>query len=62
MNREQELINICYELVLTITSKSHVDIFKKKNNEEKAKWVRKQLINCGFPTKPCGSSWGVSNG
>ncbi len=55
----QKLIDICFDLVLTITSDPHVDIFKKKTNDEKAEWVAKQLRGCGFDTYPVGASWGV---
>jgi hypothetical protein len=53
-NELQKLINICFELVLT--TNKHI---LKLSNEEKAKWVAKQLDACGFRTNPCGSSWGV---
>lgn len=33
--------------------------FKRKSREDIAEWIAKQLKECGFPTKPIGSSWGV---
>jgi len=29
------------------------------NDNEVAEWVADQLKQCGYPTKPCGMSWGV---
>jgi len=55
---EQKLVDLAFELVLTITAESHVDIFKNKSNEDKAEWVADQLRKCGFDTYPCGMSWG----
>ena len=64
MSQEQKLIDICFELVLTITSthpdmKDTAKIFSEKTNEEKAKWVSDKFRTCGFDTEPCGASWGV---
>ena len=65
MSKEQKLIDICFQLVLTATSQ-HPDIsdeFKAKmqgsDNEYKANWVAEQLRACGYDTIPCGASWGV---
>ena len=52
----QELIDICFALVLTATQNKK---FCKKSNEEKAAWVADQLRKCGFYTEPLGASWGV---
>jgi hypothetical protein len=27
--------------------------------DQKAAWVAHQLKFCGFPTRPCGASWGI---
>jgi hypothetical protein len=51
---EQKLIDICFEIALTVT-----DEFTKLSNAEKAAYVAKQLKGCGFDTVPCGASWGV---
>lgn len=66
MSREQELIDICFSLVLTATMKPGGDIteenlkvFREGTNEDKAEWVAKQLRESGFDTFPCGASWGV---
>jgi hypothetical protein len=56
MSREQKLINICFELVMT--AKDWKD-FQSKSYEEIAEYVAKNLRGCGFDTEPCGSSWGV---
>jgi len=58
MSNEQKLIDLTFQLVLTITSEPHIDTFKNKSNEEKAEWVADQLRKCGFDTYPCGMSWG----
>ena len=54
--REQELVDICFQLVLTV--REHVRRFPK-DSEKMAAWVAGQLRACGFDTKPCGASWGV---
>lgn len=56
-SREQKLVDILFQCVLTwhMYAKS----FDGKSNEEMAQWVAEQLRGCGFPTEPCGSSWGV---
>jgi hypothetical protein len=65
MSREQKLVDICFELVLTATSsvgRGDVpagDWFKNKTNEQKAEWVADQLRICGFDTVPCGACWGL---
>lgn len=59
MSREQKLVDICFQLVLTATSPKHKDNFKDFTPEEMAAWVSKQLNICGFETEPCGASWGV---
>lgn len=57
--KQQKLIDICFQLVLTATDKRHKKFFEKLDNEGKAKWVRDQLLQCGYPTVAVGSSWGV---
>ncbi len=58
-HKQQDLVDICYDLVLTCTEERNIKIFKKMTNEEKAEWVRRQLTNCGFPNHPQGALWGV---
>lgn len=66
-NREQQLVDLCFQLVLTITNdgpdrsdvSGHATAFAKKTNAEKAEWVARQLRLCGFDTRPIGLSWGV---
>ena len=55
-SREQQLVDICFELVLT--SVNHI-WFKDKKIEEVANWVAEKLRDSGFDTQPMGSSWGV---
>ena len=56
---QQELIDICFELVLTATDKSYKKFFNKADQEQKAEWVRNQLKQCGFEVYSCGCSHGV---
>ncbi len=58
-SREQKLVDICFQLVLTATDRNFKKDFTRMNVVEKASWVAKQLRECGFDTEPCGSSWGV---
>jgi hypothetical protein len=57
MNREQQLIDITFQIALTVWK--HSDWFESKTKEEVCSWVSKQLKECGFNTIPIGSSWGV---
>lgn len=57
MTNEQKLVDICFSIALTI--KTNKKYFGKLSYEETADWVAKQLDGCGFPTTPCGSSWGI---
>jgi len=56
MEDKQKLINICFEIGLTIKSS---ETLKAMTNEELATWIAKQLRECGYDTHPVGSSWGV---
>ena len=58
-NREQKLVDICFECVLTVLDKQHVASFSSMTQAEKAEWVAKQLRECGFDTRQLGCSWGV---
>jgi hypothetical protein len=57
MSEKQELVDICFDIAITMNM--YPSGFKDKTREEIAEWVASQLKQCGFPTKPCGSSWGV---
>ena len=57
MNREQKLIDICFEIAMSMHN--HKGYFKTANREEVAEWVADQLRESGFDTAPCGASWGV---
>lgn len=56
MSKEQQLIDIMFQVALTMRNNSW---FVGKSQEEVAEWVQKQLKDCGFETEPCGASWGV---
>ena len=56
LNNEQRLIDIMYDIGLTIHSNNW---FKNKNKGEVAGWISEKLNNCGFIVKPCGASGGV---
>ncbi len=57
MNDMQKLVDICFEIGLTISDPEFN--FYKKSQEERAKWIARQLRMTGFPTNPSGASWGV---
>ena len=56
-NREQKLVDIMFQVGLMLSS----PLYKMRNlpEEEKAAWIIEQLEVCGFPTYPCGMSWGI---
>ena len=54
MNREQKLIDIMFEIAFISAKYNH-----GKNNRDIAKWIKKQLKDCGFEGKSIGSSWFV---
>jgi hypothetical protein len=58
-SEQQQLVDICFQLVLVATDPKHSHHFRIMSMENKAKWVARQLEGCGFPTEPRGSSWGV---
>lgn len=60
MSREQKLIDIVFEVALTIRNSQRLK--NHTTQDELAEWVAKQLRECGFDTKPVGSSWGVLTG
>ena len=55
MCREQQLIDIMFDIALTV--KDHTS-FHTSSNEELCGWVARQLKMNGFPTVAVGSSWG----
>ena len=59
MNREQKLVNIMFECVLLRHDPHHREHFDSLTQEQMAEWVASQLKDCGFPTTPVGSLWGV---
>jgi hypothetical protein len=56
-SNEQKLVDLCFEIALMISDKEYK--LYEKSIEEKAEWIAHQLKECGFPTMPCGMSWGV---
>lgn len=56
-SNEQKLVDLCFEIGLMISDKEYK--FYEKSIEERAEWITRQLKGCGFPTMPCGMSWGV---
>ena len=57
--KEQELINIMFQCVLLRHDPNYREHFDAMTQEQMAEWVAHQLRECGFPTSPCGASWGV---
>lgn len=58
-SREQQLVDICFQLVSVSHDKEHRSVFENMTREERMKWVAEQLRECGFSTQPCGASWGI---
>ena len=56
-NSEQKLIDIVFHIGLMI--KNQPNFLHKITDYELADWIRKQLKECGYPTKAVGTSWGV---
>ena len=56
-SREQKLVDICFEIGLTVAD--HSKFFKQKSKKDIAQWIANQLKQCGFSTTPMGMSWGV---
>jgi hypothetical protein len=52
---EQHLIDIMFEIVMTLREHPHM----LEDREKLAEWVADQLRKCGYPTVPMGMSWGV---
>ena len=51
MSKTQELINIIFNIGITIHTKPW---FKDKSRDEVAEWIAKQLKSLGYDTQPCG--------
>lgn len=64
-SNEQKLVDLCFAIGLTLSETRGTDSDGKKlelhklSVPEKAEWIAQQLADNGFPTTPCGSSWGV---
>jgi hypothetical protein len=54
---KQDLVDICFEIAMTVADRP--DVFSSMSRQEIAEWTAKQLKMCGFPTQPCGASWGL---
>jgi hypothetical protein len=63
--REQKLVDIMFEIALTISNTKYYDRSGNKfdmtkwSREKKVTWITDQLRKCGFDTYRCGSSWGI---
>lgn len=55
-SKEQELIDIMFQIGLTIHQH---ESFKKMSKEEVAEWISNQLRLCGYDTEPIGASWAI---
>ena len=55
--REQKLIDITFELVMTMKNSQRLK--NHATREELMAWVADQLRKCDFDTEPIGASWGV---
>lgn len=64
-SNEQKLVDLCFQIALMLSETKGTDREGKKLTlyklpvPKKAEWIAQQLSLCGFPTTPCGSSWGV---
>ena len=56
-SREQKLVDLCFSIGMTIYMRG--EEFQTLEREEVGAWIADQLAGCGFPTNPCGASWGV---
>ena len=56
MNNEQQLIDMMFTLGMIMRDKSGM---RHMTREQLAKWIARNLRDCGFDTEPIGSSWGV---
>lgn len=58
--REQELVDICFQLVLAARNERNKKFFEGKSNDEITDWVRERLRGCGYEISgPIGISWGI---
>lgn len=56
-NKEQQLIDIIFEIALTINNNRNW--FQNKSDEDVCAWVKQQLELCGFDIVSIDGSWGV---
>ena len=54
-SREQQLVDLMFEMSVAWAMSDNWH----PNRDEAAAWVADKLKNCGFETRPKGSSWGV---
>ena len=52
----RNLVDLCFQIGLVISDPQYK--FHEQSQEERAKWIARQLKLCGYPTIPMGSSWG----
>ena len=53
--REQLLIDLMFSIAMRINANDRIP----HDREELAKWMRDQLIECGFPVVAMGMSWAI---
>jgi hypothetical protein len=61
VNREQELIDIMFQIAQfsAIYHKADTKDAYFEKHAAHMEWVAEQLRQCGFDTQPMGASWGV---
>jgi hypothetical protein len=59
MSECKELVDLCFSLVLAVSSPEHAVPFSQKSVTERAAWVAEKLREFGYPTVPCGASWSL---
>lgn len=55
----QALVDAAFAMVGLVLDEQYHAHFMSLSREERMEWVAKQLRDSGFPTTPCGASWGV---
>jgi hypothetical protein len=54
---DQKLIDMCFQIGIVMSDPKFR--FHTKTTEKRAEWIANTLKSCGYPTIPCGASWGV---
>lgn len=56
-DNEQKLVNICFEIAMTMHDKEFRETFDNKSQEQLAEWITQQLKVFKFEIIPMGASW-----